>query len=205
MKINELTGYKNDPYYQKAVELFKDNTITTSKKLTEFSNYMQQQGFQILGSGMLGLAFEKPGYPWVFKIFHDDMGYLHYFNYAKQNQNNPHVPRTKGGALKLTTDPASGTLYLVRIEKLSPLPDNMKQLPIIQAITSIEWGADDMKEKIKINKLQSKTVEQIIHNYSPQLLSVIKACNNSGYNTDFHSGNIMMRNNTIVISDPLVG
>ena len=35
MKINELTGYKQDPYYQTAVQIFKNYTITTTKKIEE--------------------------------------------------------------------------------------------------------------------------------------------------------------------------
>ena len=56
MKINELSGYKQDPLYQKAVEVFNDYTLTTMKKLDKYAEYMTTQGFTVLGSGIAGLV-----------------------------------------------------------------------------------------------------------------------------------------------------
>lgn len=194
MKLKELTGYKQDPYYQKAVEIFKNYTITTSKKIDEFAYFMKDNGFNILGSGISGLAFEKNGYPWVFKIIHDDEGYIHYFNYAKKNQHNPNVPKIKGGVMKLTSDSYSGTLYLVRIEKLQHMPNSYNRNDLIQLITGIEFS-DDL----------TPDIEQKIAKVYPGIVDIIKDSINSGFSLDIRFDNIMLRGNTLVITDPLVG
>lgn len=152
---------------------------------------MKTHGFNILGSGIAGLAFEKNGYPWVFKIFHDDEGYLHFFNYAKTHQNNPNVPKTKGGALTLASDSFMGKLYLVRIEKLSPLPVGNEVLNLL-------WGIDFSDDL-------TPEIEQKIAKVYPGIIDVLKDAFSSGYSLDLHPGNVMMRGNIPVIIDPLLG
>ena len=192
MKINELSGYKQDPLYQKAVEVFNDYTLTTMKKLDKYAEYMTTQGFTVLGSGIAGLVIEKSGYPWVFKIFHDDLGYLWYINYARQHQDNPHVPKMKGGVAILSKDNFYGNLYLVRIEKLSPLLRRDSDKKVIDAIGNV----DDLTPETA--KLISKTY--------PTMLPVLQAIVGSGYAVDLHRGNMMVRKDgTLVITDPLIG
>lgn len=194
MKLHELTGYKQDPYYQKAVELFKKYNITTNEKISLFADFMRKHGFNILGSGALGIAFEKPNYPWVFKMFFDDEGYLYYYNYARSHQNNPHVPKTKGGPLKLTDDSHNGKLYLVRIEKLTPLPNDAPFTdPAIHEIINLEYP-DSL----------TPDIEEIIASKYPLIIPILKDILNSGFAIDLHTGNIMMRDNTPVITDPLI-
>lgn len=194
MKLKELTGYKQDPFYIKAVEIFKNYRITTAAKLDAFSNYMKEQGFHILGSGVAGIAFEKEGYPWVFKLFHDDDGYVEFFNYAKAHQNNPHVPRTKGGIMKLTSDPLQGNLYLVRIERLHPLPIPLQQDKIIQLICSLSFPDEFVP-----------AIQKDIARQYPDIIPVIKDILNSSHAVDFSIGNLMLRGKTLVITDPLLG
>lgn len=188
-QLTELTGYKNDPYYQKAVEIFKDYRITVNKKLKQFSNYMLENGFNELGSGISGLAFEKPSYPWVFKIFTDDNGYLFYLNYARSNQNNPHVPKIKGGPIKITAD-----TFLIRVEKLTDLSPAMHRSELVELITSIDWPDDYTKE-----------LRNIFVKKYPHVVPVLDAIISSGYSLDLHKGNLMTRGNTLVITDPLLG
>jgi hypothetical protein len=195
MKINELTGYKNDPHYQKAVEIFKNYRLTVGQKLEAFSTYIQEQGFKQLGKpGVSGMAFEHPTYPWVFKIFTDDNGYLHYFNYAKNNQHNPHVPKVKGNPLPITSDSFMGNTYLVRIEKLQEMPHNLKMNPLIGIITSID-SKEDLTPEVKT------TLKKAF----PEIIDVLEDIVNSGFSVDLHHGNLMIRKNTIVITDPLLG
>ena len=188
-QLDELTGYKQDPYYQKAVEIFKDYRITVNEKLKQFNDYMQSNGFHVLGSGISGMAFEKPNYPWIFKIFTDDDGYLFYFNYARANQNNPHVPKVKGGTIKITPN-----TFLVRVEKLTNLSPAMHRSELVELITSIDWPDDYTKELRNI----------FVKNY-PHVVPVLDAIISSGYSLDLHMGNLMTRGNTLVITDPLLG
>lgn len=188
-QLNELTGYKNDPYYQKAVEIFDDYKITVNEKLKQFSNYMQSNGFEMLGTGISGMAFEKPNYPWIFKIFTDDNGYLFYFNYSRTNQNNPHVPKVKGRPIKITPN-----TFLVRVEKLKELSPAMHRSELIDLITSIEWPDDYTPE-----------LRNIFVKKYPHIVPVLDTIIHSGYSLDLHTGNLMARGNTIVITDPLLG
>ena len=195
MLINELVGYKENPIYQKAISTFKsgpydhiDTEFKREKKLSMFTDELKKHRFIHLGSGSFGAVFEKPGYPWLFKIFNTDPAYLFFLKWAIAHQDNPHVPKIKGKIIKINRD-----TYAVRLEKLRPC--DMED-EILNELDNIIY------RYLKYNKLSSDDKNWIESN-CPKILEIIDAMRKSGYQLDLKSDNIMMRGDVPVVTDPI--
>ena len=238
MKLKELTGYKDNPIYKQAKQDVGDvnpddmysSDDEEQEPFNKFYAYLQQHGFERLGYGTWSNAYEKPGYPWIFKLFKDDPAYLWYYKFCKANQNNPHVPRIKGNLIKISND-----TFCVRMEKLDPWPNTpeykhlfdmmfvtlrkIENAPLVnkthQTVRVIYKQDGKNKERIEKQPFQysikpehakkQEEAEQYIQQHYPQLLPILDAVaeHNSSFTTDLHRGNIMMRGNTPVIIDPV--
>jgi len=194
MKINELSGYKNNDLYTKAKEIFTGNK-DQDVSFREWKNIMDYYGFTHLGSGSYGSAYEHPSYPWVFKIFKGDKSYLKYFNYVKKNQHNPHIPRIKGSYIRLGND-----AYIVRLEKLQKI--SMDQYEKVEYIIDVFSSMlDNDSSSTEITPMQAQLIDSYHGIY--EILVAIKYMFGESY-TDIHYDNIMMRGNVPVIIDPVV-
>lgn len=238
MRIDELTGYKDNPIYKQAKQdvgdvdpenMYNDDD-EEQEPFNKFFRFIEQHGFERLGHGTWSNAYEKPGYPWVFKLFKDDPAYLWYYKFCKANQNNPHVPKIKGGLIKISND-----TFCVRMEKLEPWPDTpeYKQLYVMMyiALYKVESAPlvnkthqtfrvlysrnGEHKQRIEKRPFQhsvtpeqarkEQEAEDFLKQHYPQLLPILDAIaeHNSSFRTDLHQGNIMLRGNTPVITDPV--
>lgn len=196
MKLRELTGYKSNPLYQKAKEIFQPSIrdIKLDMQLDDFQEFMESQGFKHLGTGSLGIVFEKPGYPWVFKVFKNDPAYLSFIKYARRNQQNQYLPKVRGGIIEINP-----TTYAVRIEKLTPI-DNSTFIKISNVFYTIQdIVADERDEDLEEHE------RAIIKNYYG-LYEFVNAWWNGVFgdvSLDIHAANLMMRGNQPVLSDPV--
>jgi hypothetical protein len=123
MRIYELTGLKSNPAF-KAAQNFdvdqEENPDDGNESRLDLRAKLAALGWKPAGYGSYSEVFQNPSYDYVLKIFSSsDDKYIKYFQYVKQNQNNPHVPKIKGSIVKL-----SPTAYAARIEKLSPINDD---------------------------------------------------------------------------------
>ena len=207
MKIYELSGYKSNPHYQTANSIFKNpdaNSNALSKyemeydrenQLEKWQKYMTDHGFKYLGSGFFAGVYEHPNYPWVFKIFKDDPGYMHYFKYVKANQHNENLPKIKGNFIKI-----NDTTYVIRVEKLTPMTNTFFNnefnniVPIIRLL-----ARRDIKDL-------DHDYQQIILDFKqkyPGIFSVFYDMAKSDFLLDLGPRNMMMRGNTPVVTDPI--
>ena len=203
MKIVELTGYHNTPIHdikQKARDEFSGGKKTgyNSTAFKNFYDYIQQHGFNKVGAGNNAAVYEKPGHPWLFKVFNADPAYLSYYKYCRTSQSNPHVPRVKGREIKLADN-----TYCVQIEKLRPFPST--GMKFIETLQTVAMGLanpnlydydDELIDEYKrsFNQLRSKF---------PQLITLLEdliAFKN--YTFDLDESNIMMRGPIPVLTDP---
>ena len=194
MQIDELIGYRKNPIYKKAKTLFKTYTSPGEErqaKLKQFTRFLKKYGFNQLGMGAFGAVYEKPGYPWVFKIFNDDSAYLRYISYALHNQNNPNVPKIKGGLIQI--DPYT---YAVRLEKLKPVPDNCA----IENVNQLNWILNYVRSMKDLDKEDKTWIKDTYP-------GVMAALNMIGKNKDdvidLHHNNIMLRGDIPVLIDPV--
>jgi hypothetical protein len=200
MNIRELTGYKSNPLYQQAKTDFSGDLSMPNDRintLVQFQKYLTTLGFQpMMGSpGQGGTAFEHPNYPWVFKVFTHDPGYVDFINFAKQNQSNPHIIKIKGGLLKI--NPQTFAVRLEKLQKGSGEDFNrmIKILGHINELSDIDFIDDNHPDWIEYLKTNHPAEFKIVHTLATQF---------PNHTLDLHRGNILMRGSTIVFSDPLV-
>lgn len=190
--ITELGAYKNKGYYPVAKNVFGNNNIHSFE---EFDKFLKGKGFVKLGNGEKGWVYEKPGYPWVFKIFKNDPAYEYYFSYIKKNQMNPSIPKVRGGMVKIVDG-----VYMVRLEKLTDISDELYDM-IYDTIRYMKvYNSYPMFSSMRreINGM----VKKLKKSY-PGLYKVIIDMMKSGYKLDINPGNIMMRGNVPVLVDAI--
>lgn len=193
-EINELVPYKSHPVYKKAKKEFKtkQDYFKRQESLENFARSLKRHGFKLLGQGSFGITFEKPGYPWVIKVFTSDNPYKHFLDYVIAHQDNPHLPKIKGKFIKI-----NDITFAVRIEKLKSVKyDN----PVVMALDKIIGDPSD--EGI------NKSLRDWLRKKYPRMLEVLKDLRKSTkkmeFNWDTHDENVMQRaDGTIVITDPL--
>jgi hypothetical protein len=193
MRINELTGYRSHPAYKQARSTFDDTTdkwamqTRRKDKLEQFRTFLEQNGFKFIDKGSFGAVFERPGYPWVFKIFTRDPAYLHFVKYAMAHQGNPHLPRIKG-IIKINDD-----TYAVRMERLSPIPLGTEPaMSLIRKIVGIDSYGD-------LSDADAAWIDKTF----PGISAFFKSFPLRDFEYDLRLQNFMQRGNTMVIVDPI--
>ena len=78
---------------------------------------LAKYGFEEIGSGGFGYVFANEKYPYVLKLFFRDSAYLKWFNFCRENQDNPYVPQIKGKYMRVVPNEE---VYAVRMERLKP-------------------------------------------------------------------------------------
>lgn len=199
MRISELRGYRSDPARAAASDAFKPinpnqrlgRGLARQEQLKKFAEFMAQNGFRSMGRGYYGEVFEKPGYPWVFKVFRDDAAYLRFITYAARNQDNPNLPKVKGLPMRIAPD-----TYVVRIEKLSPIDGQHKEL------ASLLYDLGDAEEDDEL----SSEMAWLGKRY-PGIRRFISMARKAwpDLSLDIHHDNIMLRGAIPVLSDPVSG
>ena len=195
-QLNELTGFKQNALYTGVKSAFFNKDRGYHKRLQNiatFTDFMEKHGFTKLGGGVFGVTFEKPGYPWVFKVFNDDPAYFIFLKYALQHQSNPNIPKIKGKMLRI-----SKTIYAVRMEKLTHYVERGSSYSDIDKLARILRYIQYASNITKDNK------EWLQENYPGIYQILMDLDTSSGFNFDIHGSNFMMRGNTPVITDPLV-
>lgn len=197
MRIDELTGYKSNPVYRDTQAIFKNQPpgeqwsleYDRPEQLAAFTKYMNARGFTRLGRGNYGVVYEKPGYPWVFKVFKQDPAYMHFLEYAIAHQDNPNLPQVRGRPIKI-----NDTTYAVRLEKLTPLSD---------ADADVYEEIEDMAILIVDNRSYTQEILDSLKEKYPGIARIFQDMNASKYELDISTKNIMRRGNTLVIIDPI--
>lgn len=156
-------------------------------------------GAKELGSGIAATTLARPDdeAP-VYKVYTHDPGYEKFLSYARQNQDNPHVPKIMAvGKLPLNKE---RTLHIhgVKMERLQPLSlDHPLRGMMENRYRGFSGESEDVRRQIRDNtELKEKYPK--FHETLTQLLD------QSDY-LDLHSQNIMQRKDgTPVITDPYV-
>ena len=167
---------------------------------TVLNNY----GFRSLGYGSFGVVWENPKLPYVLKVFSSsDSAYIDWISVARQNKNNPHMPRFVSARL-LTITPE---VLAIRMEKLFPVINQEKNV-VFESDLLLQERYNPSEQ---IKSVGFDTDQRNLRHYCqthptwlPALDIVKNFSNNSGYRLDFHNKNVMMRDaDTLVITDPV--
>jgi hypothetical protein len=167
---------------------------------TVLNNY----GFRSLGYGSFGVVWENPKLPYVLKVFSSsDSAYIDWISVARQNKNNPHMPRfVSARLLKITPE-----VLAIRMEKLFPVINQEKNVVFESDLLLQErYNPSEQIKSVGFDTDQRnlRYYCQTHPEWLPALDIVKNFSNNSGYRLDFHNKNVMVRDNDIlVITDPV--
>lgn len=110
-KPQEISDFRN-----RTREFDKPDSRDANKWQATIPELMNRYGFKPVGTGKYGSVFANDRYPYVIKVFMKDTAYLRWLSFAKQNQNNPLVPKIRGKVVRI-----SNNFMAVRLEKLTPI------------------------------------------------------------------------------------
>ena len=199
-QLDELKGYRADPVYAASQKEFTPSKMKTASErdmaMEKLTDYLETQGFKHIGQGSFSEIYLKPGYPWMFKLWSHDPAYLWWITWAAKHQDNPNVPKVKGLPVRI----APGT-YVVRLEKLRGL---------IRRKGNLSRGYDRLAylvDRIESVDDLSKEDLQWIRSEYPGVYDILRVIQKAGsdFVVDLHGDNIMLRGQTPVITDPVVG
>jgi hypothetical protein len=166
---SEISRFRSDAAGLDKVDT-RDNTWRTN-----LNSYMNNHGFQMLGSGKYASVYGNESYPYVIKVFQRDSAYFRWLKFALNNRNNPYVPRIRGKVVKITP-----MVYAIRLEKLRPgYIDSEFQQHFDQWQRDPNYRADD-----------------------PDLQQVFDFFHSNRKLLDLHNENVMRRGDQLVIIDP---
>ena len=179
MRLHELRKPQEIDDIKKAVS---DVTSVDSRNrnwMYSIPDILSSTGFKLAGTGNYGSVFVNDKYPFALKIFMKDSAYIKWLSFCKKNQNNPFVPKMKGGLVKITD-----IIFAVRIEKLNNFQGDLENTSFYQSLFKCLQNSNEMHE----NQHVKTVVEELCRN--KHLL-------------DLHRDNVMQRNNgQLVIIDP---
>ena len=192
MRIAELKGVhgiKQSPVGVAAKEI--GDRVDSTNAWEKFKFELEELGFEELGSGGYGIVFERPGYPWVFKVFNNDPGYMAYLNYVIHHQNLSAVPKIKGRPIRINNN-----TYAVRME------------PLYKLRSELAWELNNAPtDGLKSSEYKEFVV--MIEQHWPDVATVLADLPNITGKfklyLDLHDENVMQRaDGTPVITDPLI-
>lgn len=149
-------------------------------------------GYKKLGAGANGSVWQGQDKDYVLKVFSSkDQAYLAFIEYAQKNPN-PHLPKFFKKPVKVTDG-----VYAIRTELLThsyfrTISNYIEEYLVHRAYRTIDPPSDVM-EYMNANPLLKEACDGIA-----QL-----AKSNYKFMIDMHSNNIMSRDGTIVITDPI--
>lgn len=208
----------------KSVDEFMSSPDHKDKDNYNWIKGLEQDGGKVLGRGSYGSVYSHPKWPYVVKVFSDDVPYLRYTRLVnKYSDEFPAFPKFYGKAMKYTPPYSRSTTskdynYAIRMEKLYPFQGDMDTLKDIQDL-SYDWQMVDAWEDPKTREryLKNWSEENLKDAYqrAKQRVSVSSKLSEVGRalafisknieaSLDIHGGNFMHRENgDIVIVDPV--
>lgn len=178
--------------------------IVTGARLDEISRpasrldadqVLRRAGYQRLGKGSFGAVYQKPGRPYVLKVISSrDRSYLDFIALARAHSTNPHFPRFYGKLVRVTPE-----YYGVRMEPLKPYRHDPTTIADYLTLRDYQGNPnsylsmrrDDAFEFMEEYPDLRAACDLIIDNLLTK------------YPHDIKQDNLMLRGNTIVITDPV--
>ena len=152
---------------------------------------LRKYGFEKVGSGAFAQVYEKPNYPWVLKVFHNDPGYMGWLRFCMKHQNNKYIPKLRGSFIRVVP---YEKIYAVRMEKLFPVT--------WKEYIGIDHKFDDGLDLFKLGYNLKSVVNKL--DMDRDLAEVIQELSMYTSELDLHDENVMKRSDgQIVFSDPL--
>jgi hypothetical protein len=207
--------------------------ITRPDRQDSASKLLQSKGYKTLGSGYYATVLGKPETPHVLKLLDStDKGYLEYVALAMAVEN-PHFPKFRGKPFRVTREYYAVRLERLtpindNVCKKYGFKYNYQLLRILGSITESakrgnqgnlsdndflemeflfddDTGYSDSENHVSPNELARLKYENFKETH-PELVNaciLIGKHVDSSRSIDIHGGNVMMRGDTLVITDPV--
>lgn len=160
--------------------------VSRPETIRDAGDKLAQAGYRSIGFGSYSEIFSKPGDPWVLKLFDaDDSAFLAFIDFSRHCRS-PHFPVYKGKPLRITD-----AYYAIRMEKLTDVQCHWWRYlkAYFNGETDGYSPADDyMKAHPSFKKACDALMQDMLHDFDP----------------DIKPANIMQRNGTLVLVDPIM-
>jgi hypothetical protein len=189
--------------------------------LKDVEDDFYKQGGQLAGKGVESKVYIHSDWPYAIKVFPDDHCYLRFIRYT-QHHPHPCFPKTFGSPQRIMPQYkrhyANEKVYMLRIEKLSPL---VQGSIIYESYKILRSAAMDYRY-YKGNKIEEESLENLKNDkraalafsafrqlYQRAGIAADDPDNSRGgeCRLDMHDGNIMVRpsDGNLIITDPTHG
>lgn len=199
------------------------------KTVNDLMNLLIGGKFIKIGSGSFAHVFKHENGD-IYKFWAVDTGYDAFVNLALENQDDPFFPKFLSKPKEITTffeKPSSefpDKFKYVKIESLKPLSIRANKVPgldIMKMDSFIDYVIENSLESIEhihevllydenkelgdhyqLDELPEETVK-FLDKVLPSAKKIMTLISLGGYFLDIHDGNIMLRGDQIVITDPM--
>ena len=162
--------------------------IDTCVGPSKYADQLRDKGWEPAGTGSYAKVYAKGNR--VIKIAIGDDAYDCFLSYVLANQNNPYLPKIYKVERFIANH--GSTYTVVEMEKLSPIYQSRNRNQI-REVTQME---EDFFYTHKYVWKKSKA-----YAFVAALMDYLREY--VGHRPDLHTGNVMMRGNQLVITDPL--
>jgi hypothetical protein len=176
--------------------------ITRPDTMDNAQQILTKAGYKQIGAGWYADVYAKPDADHILKLFSvTDTAYPKFVNMTIQNPN-IHFPKFKGKLMKVNEH-----YYAIRMEKLTSFD---KTTDIAGEIEDYIGGYANYGKSWPETDVRGKEVTEVIAELEKTQPGITKACDlishlirSGAAGLDLHHGNLMMRGNTIVFTDPV--
>jgi hypothetical protein len=175
------------------------NEFTRPPDMDEADAVLIRAGYKHLGSGAYANVYHKQGKPYVLKVFTVfDTAYLAYVNLVQQHPN-IHFPKFYGKLIRVT--PKYYAIRTEYLDKYDEIADKDRSVAVIGRY--LFYCAQPPRKQDQQEKFDVAT------QWMEERPSLKEACDLIAknllpkFNEDIHRNNVMMRGDTIVLTDPV--
>lgn len=172
-------------------------------------DFLEKEGYKHLGSGYFANVYAKPGESFVLKLMRSDVKGDCYSSYIKALQRNqsPHLPRV--GRIRIYNENLENEWHIIPLERLqtASLKDLLSRDDgrMVLAFAKLANPDHYHLRGIQVGGEAQNVYDTLSPKY-PKLVEALNFIQNKFHGVceiDIHEDNIMLRGNTIVITDPV--
>ena len=176
----------------------------TTETADEFAKRLRKMGYRCIGTGAFAAVYARPGDDVVIKIgLHgEEDPWLHYAYAVKSSKQNPWLPKINKVGLfrKKDSDGYPEDYYVAEIERLKPITIGRKR-----SHREVLEGLDSVWDIVERSSLKAMRLFGLDDNLIEAFRVITKVQDRTNSSRDIHSGNVMLRGDQFVITDPLCG